>query len=310
MRINYNRGRVYGSKATYTCTKNGKPPSKGSAVRTCQSNGRWSGTVPNCNNIAEYLIGVLNRGSLKGRKVYGIPIQGRSTVRNTEQACVSHNLNLVTQNTRYKSTRSTLTTKWTGDCNLDTQSAIGGQFCGKCSSKTGNPKCSNLATWVSDRWSGGYACTNPAHGGFCSHGESGMKALCISRAAGQSSSSNNNHAVSKPDGLGSTYTPADPSGRQRSANAKAACEHHFGKGRCSNTGSSITVCCHTITKDNVRRSQFTSITATNTYETTILYLYLSSDPRRLLWRSDVEEERCLPCRNQGSVVLSRTGSKM
>jgi hypothetical protein len=46
MTISYDRGRVGGSKAKYTCANSGKPPKKGSAVRLCQASGRWSGMPP------------------------------------------------------------------------------------------------------------------------------------------------------------------------------------------------------------------------------------------------------------------------
>ena len=43
IRISYDNMRTFGSKAKYTCGSSGKPPRKGSAVRTCQADGHWSG---------------------------------------------------------------------------------------------------------------------------------------------------------------------------------------------------------------------------------------------------------------------------
>ena len=83
-RINYNRGRVYGSKATFSCTQSGKPPSTGNTVLMCQSNGRWSGAAPSkCSvgvgNIVWHPT-VVNWGTMGKSRIgivdYGTPQKG------------------------------------------------------------------------------------------------------------------------------------------------------------------------------------------------------------------------------------------
>ena len=130
-------------------------------------------------------------GPADGRRIYGIPIDGGSTVANTKAACGEQGLDWVTQHTSYdlpSSERSEDpypgTEYWGtagGACNDDAQYAIGGAFCGSCHyNNHNNPLCQNLATIVSDTWSGGDAYICPA-GGCTGDERAGMKALCVER---------------------------------------------------------------------------------------------------------------------------------
>ena len=121
-----------------------------------------------------------------GARAYGIPISGGSTVANTEAACVSAGLKWLTQSTSNSASRSTTqTTFWGTDggwCSSQSQYGISQTFCGGACNADGNgqARCQNLATYVSDDWGGGNACTNPAGESFCSSdGREDMKALCV-----------------------------------------------------------------------------------------------------------------------------------
>lgn len=46
MTITLSNGNIVSSTATYTCDASGGPPTTGDAIRTCQQDGRWSGTNP------------------------------------------------------------------------------------------------------------------------------------------------------------------------------------------------------------------------------------------------------------------------
>eukprot|EP01045_Picozoa_sp_COSAG04_P012827 COSAG04_NODE_879_length_9676_cov_154.321499_4_plen_582_part_00 len=140
-----------------------------------------------CRYPSEHLIGVLSSGPYAGKGVYGIPIDGPSTVANAEAACVAWGLGWLTFSpSRPASRPETQVTMWEGGCDDQhdrAQYAIGGEFCGACHHNShGDPRCLNLATFVSDDWAGGNACLNPPGETFCTFGgREGMKALCIER---------------------------------------------------------------------------------------------------------------------------------
>eukprot|EP01045_Picozoa_sp_COSAG04_P011960 COSAG04_NODE_787_length_10305_cov_16.992553_13_plen_216_part_00 len=196
----YSDGFSYPTNATYTCDATGGPPADGNATLVCQTDGSWSGTAPTCDPlaaIAEHLIGTWSLGGpVDGKRIYGIPIDGASSVANTKAACGEAGLDWVTQHSSYtlpSSDRSESLysgTAWWGTAGgacagagTSAQPGISGAFCGSCHENNhNNPLCLNLATIVSDTWGSGDACINPPGGGYCmDDGRAGMKALCVER---------------------------------------------------------------------------------------------------------------------------------